>query len=78
MYSWIRPIFMSVQLMIENCESYIHQNAIAESAVGTMNGSSTMARSDRLERNVLVEQQRQPEPEDELDHACNNRVERPC
>ena len=31
--------------MIENCESKIHQNAIADSTVGTMKGISTMARS---------------------------------
>ena len=31
--------------MIENCASKIHQNASAESTVGTMNGISTIARS---------------------------------
>ena len=36
MYLSIRPIFISTQLMIENCASKIHQKAIADSAVGTM------------------------------------------
>ena len=36
MYLSIRPIFISAQLMIENCASKIHQKAIADSAVGTM------------------------------------------
>ena len=31
--------------MIENCASKIHQNARADSTVGTMNGISTKARS---------------------------------
>jgi hypothetical protein len=31
--------------MIENCESKIHQNASADSTVGTMKGISTSARS---------------------------------
>ena len=35
----------STQLMMENCESKIHQKAIADSAVGTIHGSSTTARS---------------------------------
>ena len=34
MYLSIRPIFISAQLMIENCASKIHQKAMAESAVG--------------------------------------------
>ena len=34
----ISPIFLSDQEMIENCGSKIHQKAIADSTVGTMNG----------------------------------------
>jgi hypothetical protein len=34
--------------MIENCGSYSHQNAMADSTVGTMNGSSTTARMTAL------------------------------
>src|SRR5262252_10993552 len=40
----IRPIFLSDHEMIENCGSNSHQNAIADSTVGTMNGISTTAR----------------------------------
>src|ERR1044072_9164510 len=40
----ITPIFFSDQEMIENCGSNSHQNAMAESTVGTMNGISTTAR----------------------------------
>src|SRR5215831_20094392 len=40
----IRPIFLSDHEMIENCGSNSHQNAMAESTVGTMNGTSTKAR----------------------------------
>src|SRR6185437_14013064 len=40
----INPIFLSDQEMIENCGSNSHQNAIADSTVGTMNGMSTTAR----------------------------------
>ena len=36
MYWSIRPIFISAQLMIENCASKIHQKAMADRAVGTM------------------------------------------
>ena len=45
MFSVISPICLSDQEMIENCESKIHQNASAESTVGTMKGISTSARS---------------------------------
>ena len=45
MFSVINPICFSDQEMIENCESKIHQNASADSTVGTMNGISTSARS---------------------------------
>ena len=41
----IRPRCLSDQEMIENCESKIHQNASADSTVGTMKGISTSARS---------------------------------
>ena len=41
----ISPRWRSDHEMIENCGSKIHQNAIAESTVGTMNGISTTARS---------------------------------
>src|SRR5471030_1738167 len=41
MFWVIRPRCLSDQEMIENCESKIHQNASAESTVGTMNGIST-------------------------------------
>src|SRR6185437_70916 len=44
MFSVIIPIFLSDQEMIENCGSNSHQNAIAESTVGTMKGISTTAR----------------------------------
>ena len=44
MLSVIRPIFCSDQEMIENCGSNSHQNAMADSTVGTMNGTSTSAR----------------------------------
>src|SRR5215831_8611030 len=40
----IRPIFLSDHEMIENCGSNSHQNAMADSTVGTMNGTSTRAR----------------------------------
>src|SRR3984885_11327051 len=40
----IRPILISDHEMIENCESKIHQNAIADRTDGTMNGTSTMER----------------------------------
>ena len=59
----ISPSCRSDQEMIENWVSKIHQNAIAESTVGTMNGIRTTARMQRLERQVLVEQQRQIEPD---------------
>ena len=54
MYVSIRPMCFSAQLMIENCESKIHQNAIAESAVGTMKGRSTMARKNALNGRCLL------------------------
>src|SRR6201995_5372456 len=42
---WVmRPSLISDQEMIENCASYIHQNAIADSTVGTMKGISTTER----------------------------------
>ncbi len=44
----MRPIFVSVHEMIENCASYSHQKASAESAVGTMNGRRTIARTKDL------------------------------
>src|ERR1700760_4635255 len=40
MLTVIRCILRSDQEMIENCGSNSHQNAIAESTVGTMNGIS--------------------------------------
>src|SRR6476620_6358278 len=48
----IRPIFLSDHEMIENCGSNSHQNAIADSTVGTMNGTSTKARSIALNGNL--------------------------
>ena len=45
MFWVIRPRCFSDQEMIENCESKIHQNASADSTVGTMKGISTIARS---------------------------------
>src|SRR5882672_9942475 len=45
MFWVIRPRCLSDQEMIENCESKIHQNASADSTVGTMKGISTSARS---------------------------------
>ena len=55
--------------MIENCGSNSHQNAIADSTVGTMNGISTTRADDRLERQFLVEQQREIKPDREFDDA---------
>ena len=40
----ISPSWRSDHEMIENCGSKIHQKAIADSTVGTMNGISTTAR----------------------------------
>ncbi len=40
----ISPRWRSDHEMTENCESNNHQNAIADSTVGTMNGMSTTAR----------------------------------
>src|SRR5205809_110725 len=45
MLSVIKPICFSDQEMIENCESNIHQNASADSTVGTMKGIKTSARN---------------------------------
>src|SRR3954471_17012243 len=45
MFCEISPRCFSDHEMIENCESKIHQNASADSTVGTMNGISTSARS---------------------------------
>src|SRR2546430_13526892 len=43
---WVMmPRCLSDHEMIENCESKIHQNASADSTVGTMKGISTSARS---------------------------------
>src|SRR5215212_2023282 len=39
------PIFLKVHETIENCGSKIHQKAIAESTVGTMNGIRITART---------------------------------
>ncbi len=44
----MKPAFISTHEMTENCASYIHQNAMAESAVGTMKGSRTTARKNDL------------------------------
>src|SRR6185295_17600469 len=41
----IQPSFFSDHDTIENCGSKIHQNATAESTVGTMKGISTIART---------------------------------
>src|SRR3954451_17736570 len=45
MFWVIRPRCFNDHEMIENCESKIHQNANADSTVGTMKGISTKARS---------------------------------
>ena len=45
MFCVITPRCLSDHEMMENCESKIHQNASAESTVGTMKGTSTIARS---------------------------------
>src|SRR4051794_11962255 len=45
MFCEISPRCLSDQEMIENCESKIHQNASADSTVGTMKGIKTKARS---------------------------------
>src|SRR6478752_6174005 len=44
MFSVMSPIFRNDQEMMENCGSNSHQNAMAESTVGTMKGISTTAR----------------------------------
>ena len=44
MLASISPSFLSDHEMTENCGSKIHQNAIADSTVGTMKGISTTAR----------------------------------
>jgi hypothetical protein len=67
MFSVISPICFSDQEMIENCESNIHQNASADSTVGTMKGISTSAAQHRLERHVLVQQQREIKADREFD-----------
>src|SRR6267142_448651 len=38
----IRCAFRNIHDRMENCASYSHQNAIADSTVGTMKGTSTM------------------------------------
>src|SRR5262245_38688697 len=43
-----RPIFFSDHEITENCGSKIHQKAMADSTVGTMNGISTTARISAL------------------------------
>ena len=53
MYWSISPILTSTQLMTENCASYNHQKAMAESAVGTIQGSSTTARKKLLNGRFL-------------------------
>ena len=50
----IHPIWRSVHDTIENCGSKIHQNAIADSTVGTMNGISTTARTIALNGRCLL------------------------
>src|SRR6185312_15122833 len=47
-FAVISPIFLSDHEMIENCGSNSHQNAIADSTVGTMNGNRTTARMTAL------------------------------
>ena len=71
----IRPRCFSDHEMIENCESKIHQNASADSTVGTMKGISTDRAQHRLERHVLVQQQREIEADGEFDGAGDERVE---
>src|SRR6187397_1206050 len=44
----ITPSQRSVQEITENCASYSHQKASADSAVGTIHGKSTTARSSDL------------------------------
>src|SRR5271169_6591082 len=44
-FSVITPRCLSDHETIENCESKIHQNASADSTVGTIKGISTSARS---------------------------------
>ena len=44
----ITPISINTQEMTESWESYIHQNARADSTVGTMKGKRTMARINAL------------------------------
>src|SRR3954453_8717165 len=49
----ISPRWRRDHEMIENCASKIHQNAIAESTVGTTNGMSTIERSSALNGRFL-------------------------
>ena len=55
---------------MENCGSQIHQKAMAESTVGTIQGSRMMAQN-ALEGQVVVEQEREPEPKTEFPNRCD-------
>ena len=74
----ISPSFRSDQDTIENWLSKIHQNAMAESTVGTMKGISTTRADDRLERHVLVEQQREIEADREFERRWRRRYRAAC
>src|SRR5258708_26841134 len=50
----IKCIFLSDHEMIENCGSNSHQNAMAESTVGTMKGIKTTARMIALNGNLSL------------------------
>ena len=78
MFWSMRPEWRSDQEMIENWLSKIHQNAMAESTVGTTNGISTIERTSDLNGMLLVEQQREVEPDRELHHGGDGRVEAAC
>ncbi len=62
--------------MIENCGSNSHQNAMADSTVGTMKGISTTARMIALNGRLLVQQQREIKPDREFNDAGDGRVEK--
>ena len=74
----ISPSFRSDQEMIENWLSKIHQNAMAESTVGTMKGISTIARRIALNGMCSVEQQREIEPDREFEDAGDDRYRAAC
>ena len=70
--------FQKSQLKTLKVGSNIHFHASVESTVGMMNGSRMKARTQRLAAEVAVEQQREPQPERQLEHRGDARVARRC